>query len=258
MIASATDLADSNAARAVSSQRSTLSPCVARLLSYAQRANRCGFIQMYTNLDNFVAAAEQLRTLRASNLVRFHVSSQGQVTLAFDPAAAQNAPPPGGGLYMDLQDAIAAVGAGVTIEEFQRGRSEPRPGFTEPESPDIAAAKYQQVAVFGEELRPRVLLRATSRAPILVAHDWEVVTKQVDSARNDDAFKVSSGLMRITFERALAVNMGVKQEAVTLGLDLQDIDELIEDLEKLRLALARFPTERVEDDGGAGGEEDLG
>lgn len=196
---------------------------------------------MYTNLDNFVAAAERLRDLRARNLVRFHVSSQGQVSIAFDPEAANEAPPPGEGLYFDLQDAIAAVGAGTTLEEFQRVRGEPRPGFPEPESSEIAKAKYEQVDTFGEELRPRVLLRATSRVPVLVAHDWEVITKQADSARTEEAYRVSYGLMRLTYERSLGVGMSVEQKAIALGLDLQDIEELIEDLQELRQTLVRFP-----------------
>lgn len=197
---------------------------------------------MYTNLDNFVAAAERLRDLRARNLLRFHVSPQGGVSLAFDPMAADEVPLAGGGLYADLDDVIGAIGAGTSIEEFQRVRSEPRPGFDEPESSEVAAAKYEQMSVFGDELRPRVLLRLASRVPVLVAHDWEVVSKLRDSAVSDDAPKVSYGLLRITHERGLGVNLGAERESVTLGLDAQDVDELIEDLENMRKSLT--PRER--------------
>lgn len=192
---------------------------------------------MYTNLDNFVSAAERLRDLRARGLLRFHVTPQGSVNFAVEPSAAAEMPPPGGGLYADLDDVIGAVGTGTTIEEFQRVRGEPRPGFPDPEAPEVAAAKYEQLASFGDELLPRVLLRIASRVPVLVAHDWEVVTKQADSAVSDDAPKVSYGLLRVTTERALGVNLGADRKAVTLGLDRQDVDELIEDLENLRKSL---------------------
>ena len=204
---------------------------------------------MFTNLDNFVAAAERLRDLRARNLLRFHISPQGNVTLAFDPAAENEVPAPGGGLYADLDDVIAAIGAGTSIEEFQRVRGSPRPpAFPEPESAEIAAAKYEQLASFGDELRPRVLLRIASRVPVLVAHDWEVVSKLSDSVVSDDAPSVSYGLLRITLDRALGVNLGAEREAVTLGLDTQDVDELIEDLENMRKSLAPTQHESPKED----------
>ncbi len=192
---------------------------------------------MYTNLDNFVAAAERLRDLRERGLLRFHVTPQGSVNMGFEPSASDEVPAPGGGLYADLDDAIGAIGTGTSIEEFQRVRGEPRPGFPEPEASEIAAAKYEQLAPFGDELRPRVLLRLASRVPVLVAHDWEVVTKRADSIVSEDAPDVSYGLLRITTERALGVNLGADRKAVTLGLDKQDVDELIEDLENMRNAL---------------------
>lgn len=192
---------------------------------------------MYTNLDNFVAAAERLRDLRARGLLRFHVTPQGGVNLAFEPSAADEVPQAGGGLYADLDDAIGAIGTGTALEEFQRVRGEPRPGFPDPESPEVAAAKYEQLVSFGDELRPRVLLRLASRVPVLLAHDWEVVTKRADSIVSDDAPDVSYGLLRVTTERALGVNLGADRKAVTLGLDRQDVDELIEDLENMRKSL---------------------
>lgn len=209
-------------------------------------------IAMYTDLENFVAAVEQLKTLRAENKVRFHVSSQGDINLAFDPSAANAAPPAGGGLYMDLRDAIGAVGAGASLDEFKARRGEPRPPiFPEPESPDVAEAKYAQVRPFGDELRPRVLLRSTSRAPILVAHDWEVVTRRADSITETNKYMVSYGVFRFTYERSLAVASNIEQEAVAINLDLQDIEELIEDLEALRSSLRAHPME-LANDGGAG------
>jgi hypothetical protein len=198
---------------------------------------------VYTNLDNFVAAAARLRDLRKRNLLRFHVSPQGSVNLAFDPEAADEAPQPGGGLYADLDDVIGAIGSGTSLEEFQRVRSAPRPHFPQAESADVAAAKYQQLEGFAEELRPRVLMRLASRLPVLIAHDWEVVSKRDDSTAADETPKVSYGLLRITYERALGMNLGAERDAITLGLDGQDIDELIDDLESMRMVLTHYPPE---------------
>jgi hypothetical protein len=203
---------------------------------------------MYTNLDHFVHAAERLRDLRKRGLLRFHVSPQGSVALAIDPSASDEAPEAGGGLYADLEDAISAAAVGVSLEEFQRARGTPRPNFPEPETPEIAAAKYKQVAPFADELKPRIVFRVTSRAPVLVAHDWAVVSKREDSIVAKDVPNVSYVVLRLTTERSLGVNMGTEREVTTLGLDDQDIEELTSDLGAMRKSLRRWQEdERLSD-----------
>jgi hypothetical protein len=64
---------------------------------------------MAVDLERFRAAVEQLTELREQGHLRVEVTPRGVVNLVFDEEGAPRAPEGGGGLYIDVEDILAAM-----------------------------------------------------------------------------------------------------------------------------------------------------
>ena len=194
---------------------------------------------MYADLQRFLEAVEQLLDLWHRKLLRFEVSPRVGVSFVFDEAAEAERPAPGGGLYNDLEDAIDAVASGTAVEAFVTARSQPRLNFRDPESPEAARQKYEAVErlVAEAHLEERVLLTATSKLPILAAHEWEVVNREADSSRRAPAQKGRYAILRLTAERLTTVGWDAPEQVTVLALDADRVSALLEDLTRLSQAL---------------------
>jgi hypothetical protein len=192
------------------------------------------------NLERFTTAVDQLNALREQGHLRVEVSPNGAVNLIFDPEGGNNAPPGGGGLYIDVEDVLAAIAAGASIDYFVRVRTT-RQDALGPEDETNARKKYETVASgLAIGLQRRAWLRTTSKVYALTSLDWEVVSKLADSGsvpRPIDASETLYGLLRLDTERSGAG--GAPDRKVTIiGLDASDLDDLISGLTGLRTALA--------------------
>jgi hypothetical protein len=209
---------------------------------------------VYVDLDTFTTAVDLLAQLRELGHVRLEVTPQGIVTLAFDQDGHTEAPAAGGGLYMDIEDAIAAVAADVSVDDFVRIRSAPRPNYPQPEAEDVARAKYAAICsgFSAESLRRRAWLRATSKVYVLTSYDWEVVSKRADSTRprpSGDNVALY-GLLRLNTERASNAGWNPDHKVAVIGLDPDDVDDLLQGLTRLRAALAAESAQAGVADGG--------
>jgi hypothetical protein len=88
-------------------------------------------------------------------------------------------------------------------------------------------------------LQRRAWLRATSKVYVLASFEWEVVSKLADSSsipRPANASETLYGLLRLDTERA--GGGGPPDRKVTVvGVDAEDLDDLIGGLTSLRAAL---------------------
>lgn len=194
---------------------------------------------MAVDLEHFRTAVGQLTALREQGHLRIEVTPSGAVNLVFDEIGVPQAPPGGGGLYIDIEDALTAVAAGVPVDEFARVREHQ----SEPLGPEDAASareKYEIVASgLSAGLQRRAWLRTTSKAYVLTSFEWEVVSKLADSSsipRPADAAETIYGLLRIDTERA-GTSRPPDQRVTVISLDEEDLDELIGGLTSLRAAL---------------------
>jgi hypothetical protein len=206
---------------------------------------------MPVSLDDFTDAVRRLAELKEQGLARLAIGPDGGVAVGIDPSA-EDAPAPGGGLFVDIFDALTAIANDTPVEEFVSLRSKPRPGFDEPESEETSRAKYNAAAAFApDELRRRTWLRATSKLPVLVAIDWEVLVKEFDSGSpaGEPARRIPVGQLRFAVQRTPRTFLPDIQEML-LGLDLEDVDDILRELEQLRAALIRVAEEGASIDSG--------
>lgn len=195
---------------------------------------------MSIDLEHFTAAVDQLNALREQGQLRVEVSPSGTVNLIFDAEATQQAPPGGGGLYIDIEDVLAAIAAGVSIDDFVRVRAT-REDALGPEDEETARTKFEKVASgLAIGLQRRAWLRTTSKVYALTSLEWEVVSKLADSGsvpRPADPSETLYGLLRLDTERS---STGVRpdRKVTIVGLDASDLDVLIRGLTGLRTALA--------------------
>ncbi len=195
---------------------------------------------MAVELERFRAAVEQLATLREQGHLRVAVMPNGAVNLVFDEEGASQAPPGGGGLYIDIEDVLAAIAARISIEEFVRVRHT-RDDSLGPEEEATAREKYEMVASrLSAGLQRRAWLRTTSKVDVLASFEWEVVSKLADSSsvpRPPDASESLYGLLRLDTERAGGGGRPDRKVTV-VGVDAEDLEGLIGGLTSLRAALA--------------------
>jgi hypothetical protein len=193
---------------------------------------------MPVDVDRFRAAVEQLTALREQGHLRVEVTPRGAVNLVFDEEGAPYAPEGGGGLYIDIEDVLAATAAGVPIEDFARVRQTRTDALAEEEA--TAREKYEMVASrLSAGLQRRAWLRTTSKVYVLASFEWEVVSKLADSSsvpRPADASETLYGLLRLDTERA-GGDGPPDQKVTVVGLDAEDLDDLIGGLTSLRAAL---------------------
>lgn len=200
-----------------------------RLLHYA----------MYADLERFLEAVARLLSLWHEGLVRLEPSPQG-VRLALDEAGGNDERlTPGGGLYVDIGDAISAAAAGTPLAEFVAARQQPRLSFPTTEEPDVARAKYEaarelvEVAGIGQSMN----LFFTSKLPVLASHEWEVVNRVAESASRPRTQLLRYAILQLTAERA-SPDGETSREMMVAAVDERQLDALIDDLTRLRDALA--------------------
>ena len=191
---------------------------------------------MPVDLERFTAAVEQLAVLREQGHLRIQVTPAGRIQLVFDAHGGPLAPEGGDGLYIDVEDVLAAIAAGVSSEEFARIRQGGQ-GILGPEDEVNAVAKYEMVlARLASGLQRRAWLRTTSKVYVLTSFDWEVASKLADSStmpRPEDASETIYGLLRLDTERA-GPGGQPDQRVTVVGLDHDNLDELIAGLTALR------------------------
>jgi hypothetical protein len=131
---------------------------------------------MYASLDTFKDAIKRLGDLREEGLLRVMVARHGPVGFDLD-STATGVPDAGGGLYLDLYDAFGAIASKATVEEFIEARGIARsPKFPEPETQEIARAKYEAMtARFPPEQLLDWPLPQTPNLYVLTGGDWEVL-----------------------------------------------------------------------------------
>jgi hypothetical protein len=200
-------------------------------------------------LDRFTAAVNELSRLRTEGHLRAEVTPQGFVSLVFDEEGRPQAPEGGDGLYVDIQDVMTAIAAGVIADEFVRVRETGRGGL-EPEDPTVARAKYELVSAdLADGLQRRAWLRTTSKVFVLTSYEWEVVSKLADSSsrpRPAEAAEYVYGLLRLNSQRG--TEEGQPDQRVTvIGLDTEDLDKLIRGLSDLRVALGAETARTVQE-----------
>ena len=195
---------------------------------------------MPVSVEDFSAAVRRLAELKTEGLARLAIGPDGSTVLAIDPAAV-DVPAAGAGLFADIFDALTAIGSDVPVEDFVRVRSGRQTALAEPEQEAVSRAKWEAATAAFEpsELR-RHTLRATSKLPALVAFEWEVVRKEFDSRlpQGRPVENLPLAQLRIATRRLQQTLFPATDELV-LGLDLEDIDNLIKDLEDLKEAFLR-------------------
>jgi hypothetical protein len=196
----------------------------------------------YVDLQSFLDAIAVLADLWRRKLLRFGVSPQGGVALVWDAEALAERPAPGGGLYFDLEDAIDAAAADTPVDRFVAIRAQPGRGLGT-EDPDVARQKFEAANELVEEAHIGELLRfrMTSKLPVLVAHDWEVVNRIADSSQRPETQIARYAVIRLTAERLSAIDWTASQDVTVLALDEQKLESLIDDLQALRDTLPIRP-----------------
>jgi hypothetical protein len=213
----------------------------------------------YVDLQTFLNAIAVLADLWRRKLLRFGVAPQGGVALLWDDEALEERPPPGGGLYFDLEDAIDAAAADTPVEKFVEVRSQPGRGLGM-EDADVARQKFEAAMQLVREAHISELFRfrRTAKLPILVAQDWEVVNRVADSSHRPETHVARYAVVRLTTEQVSAVDWTASQEVTVLALDERKLESLIEDLHALRDALpirpagGGPPTDDDDEEGGHG------
>jgi hypothetical protein len=199
---------------------------------------------MYAELTRFLDAVERMSDLWRRGLLRFDVSPQGGVSIDFDDAAATEQPQPGGGLYNDLEDAMNAVAVDVPLEAFVNARSQPRLNFPEPEPAADAEQKYDAVRrlLTAAHVQERTLLSATSKIPVLVRHDWEVVHREAESVRRPAAQEARYGILRFTAEDSHSARLEPGRDVLVAAVDADRLRVLLDDLGRFYEALSEPPS----------------
>jgi hypothetical protein len=196
---------------------------------------------VYADLERFLDALEKLADLRRRGLVDLEASPTTGLNMRFKDEGEQLKPTPGGGLYLDVTDALGAATVGTSLDDFVQHRSSPRPseGFSEPEEPDVARAKYEAAQGFVAEtpLNAELTLAVTSRVPVLSAQDWEIVQREADSAGPPDAQSVRYGIVRLTTEQFSVADFGTESNVTVFTVDARRLDSLIMELRKMQSVL---------------------
>jgi acetyltransferase-like isoleucine patch superfamily enzyme len=120
---------------------------------------------MYAPLEDFTVAVARLSELRDEGLLRLKVSAAGGVAFAID-KSAENVPPQGDGLFMDIYDTLGAIATSVSIEDFVRARSGAAASAQDAEDEAVSRSKYEAAASAfpARRLRPKMSARVRARA----------------------------------------------------------------------------------------------
>jgi hypothetical protein len=193
---------------------------------------------MPVSLERFQVAVDRLAELRREGLARLVFGPESQVAVAIDPSA-ENVPPGGDGLFAEVFDVFNAIARGASVELFVTRHREQR-GQSEDE--DLLRAKYAAVAAAfpADELQRRTAFRLTSKVPVLVGVDWDIVVKEHDSLAPETRSEVANPEQHVPFSHLRLVidpAFGPIQEVV-VALDLEDVEDLVEDIERLKTRLA--------------------
>jgi hypothetical protein len=144
-------------------------------------------------------------------------------------------------VLVDIDDVLAATAAGTSAERFAAARSDPeRFEDGEVESPAIARSKYAAVTqVFDVgHLQRRVWLKSSVKIDLPSRIDWEILTKHSDADLGEppDKLPVVYAALRIASEPADSPPF-VGGNQVTMAVDAEDVDFLLDALTRLRQAL---------------------
>ena len=195
---------------------------------------------MSVTVEQFAAALRRLRELYDEGHVRVAISPQGTAEFDLDPNAPE-LPPPGEGLYRDLDDALAAVVSGASRDDFTRARATPRPPlFPETEPHETAGEKYDAVVdLFPvEALRRKAYLRRTATVRTLVGVEWEAVTRLGASLPAEPPHaEPAYALLRLRLERYSESPLSPDRLSAVFAADSNDLNDLIERLRRAKEAL---------------------
>lgn len=199
---------------------------------------------MYVDYEHFDQAATRLAELVREGRASVVLGPQrGTVGLDIQ-AGTPDVPQPGGGLYNDLDDALAAVISNIPVDAFVATRAVPRPPmFTDTEDAEVARKKYEKlVTIFPiAELRLRAHLRWTSSVPVFTDLSWEVLTRHAGSSDTDidgSAITAPYAVLKLTSEQASDSPFASDREVAAFAMDSEAVEEVIETLGQLRVALA--------------------
>jgi hypothetical protein len=197
---------------------------------------------MYVDYERFESAVNRFAELVKDGHARIVLGPQkGAVGLNIDPGAP-DPPVPGGGIYNDVEDTLAAVISNTSIDDFVKARASPRPPvFPETEGPAVARRKYELVlAAFpAAQLRLKAHLRWTSSVPVLTDLSWEILTRHADSADGERETIITApyAVARVTAERSSENPFAPDRDVSSFAMDPEALDEVIESLGRLRTVL---------------------
>lgn len=192
-------------------------------------------------VEQFADALQRLSELYDAGKVRVAISPQGSASFSVIDANDPKLPQAGGGLYADLDDALAAVVSGASRDDFIRARSAARPPlFPEPDDGEAAAKKYDAVvSTFPiAALRRKAYLRRTATVRTLVDVQWEAVTRldaslPARSPHTEPAF----ALLHLRLERFSESPFNPDTLSTVFAADSGDLDDLIDSLHRAKEAL---------------------
>jgi hypothetical protein len=190
--------------------------------------------------EQFAVALRRLRELYDEGKARVAISPQGSAEFDLD-LNEPELPPPGEGLYRDLDDALAAVVSGASRDDFIRARAVPRPPlFPETETHEIAGEKYDAVvALFPvAALRRKAYLRRTATVRTLVGVEWEAVARLDASMPAEPPHaEPAYALLRLRLERYSESPFSPDRLSTVFAADSDDLHDLIERLRRAKEAL---------------------
>jgi len=195
-------------------------------------------------LETFQASVRRLAELREEGLARLVISPDGFVTVGVDPSA-ENAPEPGEGLFAEIYTILSSLGHGMSVDEWiEEYRAEDQD--EEKDEDAVSRAKYEAVeAAFSRhELMRRTWLRRTSKVPVLVSVEWEVVARTAHSGAtspNAPDARAPFAQLRLSAQRPSFSSFFQAEQfdEIVLGLDLQDLTDLARELDRLKAELTR-------------------
>ena len=144
-------------------------------------------------------------------------------------------------VLLDIDDVLVATGNGVAVERFAAGRSDPeRFSDNEVEEPETARAKYIAVTqVFDVgRIQRRVWLKSAVKLELPLRIDWEILSKHADAdgGTPPDKQPVVYAALRVASESPDAPPFTTGRE-VTMAVDTEDVEFIIESLTRLQQAL---------------------
>lgn len=201
---------------------------------------------MPVSLQNFQDSVRRLAELRSEGLARLSITPDGFITVGID-ASAGNVPEPGGGLFAEIFTLLSAIAAGRSADEWIEERQEmiDDQDGVEDEDGAISRAKYAAAAEAfpAIELSRRAWHRKVSKLPVLESISWEVVSRSAHSGaappNEADARTPFAQLRLSAFRPASHLFQDGAQKEIVLGLDPEDVADLIRELERLTVDLQR-------------------